>query len=165
MNMYAYYLDNFGNRHYTAHINANASIAHNPNDTIYDYAADKYYLRNLYVIDEYDRLLGLDEIEANFAKASSEPTTSYYESYHRGQAPTSHTTKRGYSPHSGVVKAERIAIEICKEWGIKYRHRFSYDSWDDLEYKKTHKKTHNGRHSTGWKDHKYRHQWEVNSPK
>lgn len=170
MSMYAYCLDSNGNKQYITHLTNgwNGNISHNPNDIFYDYSADKYYLRNLFVVDDYNRILGVDEIEANFLEMAKSPSaTNLNFGYHRGPKPTSHSKTRnyGYHAHAGVVKSERKAIEICNEWGVKHRKRFSYDTWDGLEYNyhgNTYKKNHYGRHSTGWKDHKYRHQWEHN---
>lgn len=167
MAMYAYRFNINNQPEYLFQLSHNYAsfIAHNPNDTYYDYAAERYYLRNVFVIDEYERILGLDEIEANFAKMANMQETVRTTSWRRGQKPTSHATKRGYRAHGGVVRAQRSAINICNEWGVKYRKRFTYDSWDDLEYNNSRSKSHYGRHSTGWKDHKYRHQWEHNLPK
>lgn len=174
MNMYAYHLDSNGDKQYIAQLTNgwNGNLSHNLNDVFYDYSSDQYYLRNLFVVDDYDRILGVDEIEANFlemAKSSSSARNLDF-GYHRGPQPTSHskTRKHGHRTHAGVVKAEQKAIEICNEWAIKHRKRFSYDTWDGLEYNHqggNSKKNHYGRRSTGWKDHKYRHQWEHNLPK
>lgn len=164
--MYAFQIIN-GKRHYSGFLSYSwqDELAHNINDTFYDYGADKYYLRNFFIVDNYDRILGADEVEEIFEYQRNHPSPETVAKFRHKQRHQSHTTKRWTKRNKSIVRNEIKEAQICKEWGVKYRRRFTYDTWDGIENRKTFKKSHNGRHSTGWKSHKYRHQWEVNLPK
>lgn len=126
----------------------------------------------LIVVDDYDRLLSPFEIKEFMAKNPDYDFAGpeYYRARrkriwrrsHR-RSPRSHTDIRHFK-HYRVNPAilETKEAQICGEWGVKMRRKFGSDLWERVEELKPYKKVHHSRHSTGWKNQKLRHQWQVN---
>lgn len=126
----------------------------------------------LIVVDDYDRLLSPFEIKEFMAKHPDYDFAGpeYYRArrkriwrrIHRS-SPRSHTKTRQfrrYHVNPGVLEIKEA--QICGEWGVKMRRRFTNNLWEGVEELKPYKKLHHSRHSTGWKNQKLRHQWQVN---
>lgn len=153
-----------------------SNLAHNVNDTEirYDYSTMTTYKvpKNLIVLDEYNRILSVEEIEDGLNREELERRRDPLYNYalklnlnhkiKRRQHRKSHTTFRPYAKHmTGYVNQRKMQI-ICEEFGIKYTPKFNNDTWDGMtmaESKSRHKSNH--RNSTGWKSKKIKHQWQV----
>lgn len=84
-----------------------------------------------------------------------------------GHRPTSHHTYPAFRDTSAPIKADLRAKIINNEYAKEYRQlkidtgRFT-DEWDDSYVKGHDPHARKRTNSSGWKHHKYRHQWEHN---